>query len=69
MQNDIINLKRDECDKMSFNEILMNLKVQEEDYFRLKSEVSGTLLEGSIDDILNRIYDDIKKIIQLKGEV
>ena len=53
---------------MSFNEIVLNLKAQEKDYLHLKSKVSGTTLEGSIDNILNRIYDDIKKIIELKGE-
>ena len=52
---------------MSFNETLVNLEMQEEDYLHLKNEVLGTLLEGSVDNILNRIYDDIRKIIQLKG--
>ena len=54
---------------MLFNEIVLNLKAQEGDYLQLKSKVSGTILERSIDDILNRIYDDIKKIIELKGEI
>ena len=52
-----------------FNEIVLNFKAQKEDYLRLKSKVSGTTLERSIDNILNRIYDDIKKIIELKGEI
>jgi len=27
------------------------------------------MLESSIDNILNAIYDDIKKIIELKGDI
>ena len=54
---------------MSFNEIVLNLKAKEDDYLQLKSKISGTTLESSIDNILNRIYDDIKKIIELKGEI
>ncbi len=54
---------------MSFNEIVLNLKAQEEDYPHLKSRATGTTIERSIDNILNRIYDDIKKIIELKGEI
>ena len=60
---------RRRCDIMSFNEIVLNLKAQEHDYLQLKSKVSGTLLERSIDSILNRIFDDIKKIVELKGEI
>jgi hypothetical protein len=51
-----------------FNEIVLNLKAQEEDYLRLKSKDTGTTLERSIDNILNRIYDDIKKLLKLKVE-
>jgi len=54
---------------MSFNEIVLNLKTQEEDNLQLMSKVSGTTLERSIDNIINNIYDDIKKIIELKGEI
>ena len=52
-----------------FNDIVLNIKAQEEDYHQLKRKVSGTSVEISIDNILNRIYDDIKKIIELKGEI
>lgn len=52
-----------------FSEIAINLEAQEEDYLRLKSKVTGTPLMRSIDNILDRIYDDIKKIIELKGEI
>ena len=54
---------------MSFNEIVLNLKAREEEYLRLKSKISWITLERSIDNILNRIYDDIKKIIEFKGEI
>jgi hypothetical protein len=54
---------------MSFNEIVVNLKAQEDEYLELKKRVSGTTLESSIDNILNAIYDDIRKIIELKGEI
>lgn len=52
-----------------FNEIVFNLEAQKEDYLQLKRKVSGPQLERSIDNILNRIYDDIKKIIELKGDI
>jgi hypothetical protein len=51
-----------------FSEIVLNLEAQKDDYLQLKNKVLGTPLERSIDNILNRIYDDIKKIIELKGE-
>jgi hypothetical protein len=54
---------------MSYTEILLKLKTQERDYLQLKSKVSDTPLERSIDNILNRIYDDIKRIIELRGEI
>ena len=54
---------------MSFNEIILDIKAREEEYLQLRSKVSGIMLERSIDNILNRIYDDIKKIIELKGEI
>lgn len=50
-----------------FNEIVSNLKVQE--YQKIKHEVLGTSLEGSINVILNNLFDDLKKIIELKGEI
>ena len=52
-----------------FNVNVLNLKAQKEDCLRLKSKVSSTSFERSIDNILNRIYDDIKRIIELKGEI
>ena len=52
-----------------FNEIVSNLKAQEKDYKNLKQKVKGNPLEGSIDTILNNIFDDLKKIIEFKGEI
>ena len=52
-----------------FDEILTSLCSQEEEYLALKKEVAGTPLESSIDSILNKIFDDFKKIIELKGEI
>lgn len=51
------------------SEIAINLEAQKGDYLRLKSKISDTPLVRSIDNILDRIYDDIKKIIELKGEI
>jgi hypothetical protein len=45
-------------------EIVSNLKAQEEDSHRLESNISSTSLERSVDNILNRIYDDIKKLLK-----
>jgi hypothetical protein len=65
----ILIIKREKDVINMFNEIALNLEAQKEDYLHLKSKVSNTPLKRSIDNILNRIYDDIRKIIKLKGEI
>lgn len=65
----ILIFKREKDVINTFNEIALNLETQKNDYLSLKSKGSSTPLERSIDNILNRIYDDIRKIIKLKGEI
>jgi hypothetical protein len=48
---------------MSFNEIVLNLKAQKEDILQLKNNILGVPIERSIDNILNRIYDDLKRLL------
>ena len=48
-----------------FNRYLLTLLKQKDEYIRLKSEVSQTPLEKSIDIILEKIEFDIEKIIEL----
>lgn len=48
-----------------FNQILFILIDQKDDYLKMKQKVAQTPLEKSIDNILERIDKDIKKIINL----
>ena len=43
-----------------FNQILLNLINQKEEYLKLKKEVAKTPLEKSIDFIIEKIKHDIK---------
>jgi hypothetical protein len=48
-----------------FDQVLMKLIQQKEDYIKLKKEVESTSLEKSIDDIIKTINHDINKIVSL----
>lgn len=48
-----------------FNQMLLILLGQKEDYLKLKKEVVQTPLEKSIDIILEKINQDIDKIVEL----
>ncbi|MGB5913012.1 MAG: hypothetical protein WBH31_17610 [Promethearchaeia archaeon] len=48
-----------------YKEILIDLITKREDYLKLKYKFSQTPLEKSIDYIINQIYMEIEKIIQL----
>ncbi len=48
-----------------FNQILLNLIDQKEDYIKLKKQVVKTPLEKSIDMIISKINQDIDKISKL----
>lgn len=48
-----------------FNQILLTLLIQKEDYMRLKKEAARTPLEKSIDNIIELINHDIDKITKL----
>lgn len=48
-----------------FNQILLNLEDQKNEYIKLKKEVALTPLEKSIDKILYLINQDISKITRL----
>ncbi|MFX0022723.1 MAG: hypothetical protein ACFE9S_10375 [Candidatus Hermodarchaeota archaeon] len=48
-----------------FNQYLLTLINQQQEYKKLKIEVSKTPLEKSIEHIIKKINDDIDKITQL----
>jgi hypothetical protein len=48
-----------------FNQYLLTLIGQKEEYIKLKKEVIETPLEKSIECIINKINHDIDKIIKL----
>jgi hypothetical protein len=48
-----------------FNQYLLKLIDQKEEYKKLKIEVSEKPLEKSIESIIKKINDDINKITQL----
>ena len=48
-----------------FNQMLLTLLVQKEEYIKLKKEVAQTPLEKIIDSINAKINQDLEKIIKL----
>ena len=48
-----------------FNQILINLIEQKEEYIQLKNKVARTPLEKSIDFIIEKIKQDIEKLNKL----
>jgi hypothetical protein len=48
-----------------FNQLLFTLLGQKKDYLKLKEEVAQTPLEKSINNIIEKINQDIHKIVEL----